>query len=247
MINGDKINSFKERILYFPQCVSNFYRHELSLKKENWHEINPDNVFFCTGTPARITCNTFWYSIDYQLLKNSLKNKLHFMDIGTGAGDYGLLFENLTKENFGSYTGIDIYKNENFPKKFNFILSKAENADKHLSKKTNFVISQSALEHIEKDVETLIKVTTYLTKSSNKFIQIHLVPAPASLPLYLWHGWRQYSLRNLSKISKYLKEISPNLEIKAIALGGYRSFYQHLKNHTLQDLFNSKTIQTFAR
>ena len=130
-----------------------------------------------------------------------------------------------------------MYRNADFPKKHKLILSDANRAHEYLSPLNNFVVSQSALEHIENDTDALISVTKKLRLSSKNFIQVHMVPAPASLPLYLWHGWRQYSLRNLSKLSSLITEIDGHLETRVFALGGINSFWFHLRHYTLPELF----------
>ena len=76
----------------------------------------------------------------------------------------------------------------------------------YINKKINFVISQSALEHIEKDTFVIEEITKKLSENNTPYIQIHMVPACKCLWLYLWHGYRQYSKKNLSNISNQLKK-----------------------------------------
>ena len=118
------------------------------------------------------------------------------------------------------------------PKEFNHITSKAENVYSYINKQTNFVISQSALEHIEKDSFVIEEITKKLIENDNSFIQIHMVPASKCLWLYLWHGYRQYSKKNLSNISDQLKKkFDVNSFITPI--GGRLSFWTHLRYVTL--------------
>ena len=98
----------------------------------------------------------------------------------------------------------------------------------------NFVISQSALEHIEKDIFVLEEVTKKLKEIIKIIFKfIWFLPVDV-LWLYLWHGYRQYSKKNISNISNPLKE-KYDLNISIVALGGTSSFWTHLKHITFPE------------
>ena len=120
------------------------------------------------------------------------------MEIGCGSGLYGIFLKQITGSYFSSYTGLDIYKNDSYPKEGNHIISKAENVYSHINKETNFIMSQSSLEHIEKDTFAVEEITKKLIENEKPFIQIHMVPASKSLWLYLWHGYRPVCYTNLT-------------------------------------------------
>jgi len=183
-------------------------------------------------SPSRLLCDGLWNSIDYGNLKLQLNSDLNFFDIGCGSGRYGKLLKKISNQYFGSYTGLDIYKNDKYPVEFNHICSKAESGSQYINKKINFVISQSALKHIEKDTFVIEEITKKLCKNNTPFIQIHMVPASKCLWLYLWHGYRQYSKKNLSNISNQLKK-KINVNTCIIPLGGNNSFWTHLRYITL--------------
>ena len=65
-----------------------------------------------------------------------------------------------------------------------------------------------------------------------------MLPASKSLWLYLWHGYRQYSKKNLMNIINKLKE-KYEINISVVPLGGNYSFWTHLKNITLPIIFHS--------
>ena len=230
MINGDSKLSISQRVLYFLQCIKNWFqiipRNKLSISSVNLQS-DPDSV----GTPSRILSNMFWKNIDWNNIASQLGDKVNIFDIACGRGQYGLKYREYLGENFESYTGLDIYKSSDFPDSFIHILDKAENLTKYYNNQ-NLIVSQSALEHIEKDIQVLTNSLSSQLSSKEKFMQIHLVPASASLFLYLWHGWRQYSLRNLSSISNELNSIA-NVQIKIFPIGGLNSFYTHLIYVTL--------------
>ena len=233
MINGDNIKGFWERVVYFAQCIINHYRgskNSINIKKVT---LDPAKVHNFKGAPSRILCGLFWGTVDWSSISKSLDAPLYFFDIGCGKGNYSKYTRDLTADCFGSYVGLDIYKADSFPPEFEHILSDAVYADEHLPKETNIIVSQSALEHIKEDVLMLEKLTSKLSSRGQKFFQIHMIPAPSSLWLYLWHGWRQYSKKNLSSIEIRLKKINPNVEIFAIPLGGGYSFLTHLFRITM--------------
>lgn len=237
-INGDKINGKINRILYFYQCIINWNKGSVGNINYNYPKLSIDNVNKAKKSSSRILCDAFWNSIDYANLKSQLKNQLNFFDIGCGSGNYGKLYENLSGPFFGSYTGIDIYKHKNFPEKFKFIESSAENISQYINDRVNFITSQSALEHIEKDFYVLEQTTKKLSELNKLFIQVHMLPASKSLWLYLWHGYRQYSKKNLMNIINKLKE-KYEINISVVPLGGNYSFWTHLKNITLPIIFHS--------
>ena len=93
-------------------------------------------------------------------------------------------------------------------------------------------MSQSTLEHIEFDFDTIKEMTRVLIENKEPFIQIHMVPSASSLWLYLWHGWRQYSRKNLSLLAERLIDYFP-LNIALVPIGGKNTFWAHFKNITL--------------
>lgn len=234
MINGDNKLGLWKKFLYFPQCI--FF----SMKgKENKATImnvklKKNDNFLDVGTPSRKLSNLLWSSLNWNLLSTKIGSKLSLFDIGCGKGHYGFKYQKLIGEKFLSYTGIDIYKHKNFPEQFNHILDKAENSYKYVENH-NCIVSQSALEHIEKDIQTLSKLTEVLIRKNKPFIQVHLVPASAALYLYLWHGWRQYSKKNLGNISELLAS-SYDVNVRIVPLGGWRCFIAHLNKITIPNL-----------
>lgn len=235
-INGDNPGNVLNRLLYFYQCITNHKTgpHEYcEISKPTLSILNLDTS---NKSPSRLLCDGFWNSIDFENLRLQLNSNLNIFDIGCGSGSYGKFLEKLSSQFFENYTGLDIYKNDKYPPEFNHICDSAENVCRHINKKINFVISQSALEHIKKDIFVIEEITKKLNQNSTPFIQIHMVPASKSLWLHLWHGYRQYSKKNLSKISSQLKK-KYNVNTFIIPLGGNNSFWAHLRFITLPTLF----------
>lgn len=237
-INGDTVEGFLPKILYFFQCVSDWnsknYDKEIDFKQVVFDTENIDTYY---GSPARVFNDVLWNSLDYGLISKTIGNRLHFFDIGSGAGDYGLKFQEKSKH-FGSYSGLDIYKHKNWPIQFTHHLDDAVNSTKYFTSNTNFIVSQSSLEHIREDLESLINITGYFLSNKRRFIQIHLIPAKSSLFLYLWHGWRQYSKNNLSLIYSKLYKLDNNIDVFAIPLGGKNCFKAHFINITIPSILD---------
>lgn len=243
MINGDTVSGIWQRIAYFPQCIISGFKgnkNNVDLKKlqlnkaENIVEIN--ETFKESGSPARRLSNMFWSTINWQFLSNQLNNNVNILDLGCGRGNYGYRYKRLLGKNFCTYTGVDIFKSSEFPSEFSHILSKAENIHTHI-KEHNFIVSQSALEHVENDTKVLTRITNEFSKSGKPYLQVHLVPASAALFLYLWHGWRQYSKKNLGNIIHELSS-SNDLNAKIIPLGGLRCFIAHFWYITIPTLIS---------
>ncbi len=235
-INGDKPGGILKRLLYFYQCLNNHRIGSDTAIETFKPTLSTLNLETFGKTPSRLLCDAFWNSVDYNNLKLKLNSNFNFFDIGCGSGIYGNFLKKLSGRNFSSYTGLDIYKNNNYPEEFNHIISKAENIYNYINKNTNFVISQSALEHIEKDTFVIEELTKKLLENEKPFIQIHMVPSTKCLWLYLWHGYRQYSKKNLSnQLNKLKQKFKVNTII--VPLGGRNTFWTHLINITIPVYF----------
>ncbi len=242
MINGDTIKNKKDKVLYFYQCLKDHKSGTTKNIQVDNPKLSISNLETFDKSPSRLFCDAFWNSIDYKNLELQLKSKLTFFDIGCGSGEYGNLLKKFSGGSFGNYLGLDIYKSERFSAEYNHIKDKAENAYKFIDNEINFIISQSALEHIEYDLLSLKQITDKLIENNKPFIQIHMIPAEKCLWLYLCHGWRQYSQKNLATISDEIKKLY-SVNISIVPLGGNRSFWTHLKYITVPLYFNQSVLR----
>ncbi len=140
-------------------------------------------------SPARLYSDHF---LDTVLPLLEPRCSLDVLEIGCGSGS---LCGRLARLGFsGRYTGLDIGDRfdhaivPGFEKQF--ILADATTwapADRF-----DLIVSVSALEHIPDDVRVIAQARTWLRSGG---LQVHIVPSGWGLPLYLWHGYRQYPRR----------------------------------------------------
>jgi hypothetical protein len=233
MINGDRKLSWVQKLLYFPQCIkgwnANVAKDLLTTRFVNLKPIDQE-----TGSPSRRLSNMYWNTLNWDSLAAQLGGKVKVFDVACGAGQYGLRYRDYLGESFDGYTGLDIYKHADFPPAFTHINDKAENIRDYIDDH-NLIVSQSALEHIEDDVGVLVSSVIAQKALGKPFLQIHLLPASSCLFLYLWHGWRQYSIKNLSAISERLTDLG-GVNTQIVPLGGWNVFFSHFFNITIPSL-----------
>lgn len=90
------------------------------------------------------------------------------------------------KDKSVKYLGIDIAIPEVWPQVGNttFIQASYEDVDKLLGN-SNFLFTQSALEHFENDLSFSRKIGITAKKTGKPLLQVHLFPSSACIKLYL--------------------------------------------------------------
>ena len=160
-------------------------------------------------SPYRKIINAFLKKKIPELLKG---NEVSVLDIGCGTG---YVYKLITGIGYRvDYTGVDLIKRSAFERNVpggRLVLSKIE--DFSPDRKFDLVISNTCLEHIRDDVLSARKMLGF------GGAQIHIVPSFWSLPLYLWHGYRQYGPRSVRLLFGEKGE--------AFRLGGVFSFLLH--------------------
>lgn len=144
--------------------------------------------------------------------------EIRVLDLGCGAGGVVRLLAELGYR--GSYVGIDVQDGFNrdpqpgFEKTFLVVDAHHYQSDE----KFDLVISVSALEHIPDDGRLVARLGKFLTPRG---LQLHFVPSEWALPVYLWHGYRQYTVASL-------EERFGADRTAVFPLGGAASFFLHL-------------------
>jgi 2-polyprenyl-3-methyl-5-hydroxy-6-metoxy-1,4-benzoquinol methylase len=193
--------------------ISNFVA---DISDEDWNQLH------IKSSPSRKLTDLFWLKLQWESIKLEL-GEIHVLDIGCGSGNCSVKLQIHSDNSIASYTGIDINKHNNWDKlskkneKAKFYKSDCLDVLDYVSEDTNFIISQSSLEHVEEDLLFFEKISSFIQQKSRKVMQIHFIPASASLKLYLTHGVRQYSPQTVSKVTRNFNEFS---QAVLLGLGG---------------------------
>lgn len=139
------------------------------------------------SSPARHWSDRF---IAVGLPKLLPPREIAVLEIGCGSGS---LCGRLAALGYaGRYVGIDVddrFSHAAVPA-FAKSFVRADATAWQPGERFDLIISVSALEHIADDAKLIATARTWLKPSG---LQLHIVPAAWGLPLYLWHGWRQYN------------------------------------------------------
>ncbi len=243
-INGDiKQNKFSIFIYILINFFQNIY-YSLFIKKFEYVKFIPKKkkyYFNNNQSISRKLCGVFWRNVNWKIIYNSI-GRFNICEIGAGDGSYFKSDILIKKKYIKKYQGFDVVKYKNWNKiqnknhqfkKFNGI-----NFENIISKNNNLFLSQSCLEHVKYDLKFFHDIKKKVNKSKKKVISIHCLPSPFCLFTYLTHGYRQYNLENLNKISKILG--SKNTFV--IKLGNSKLNFEHLKKTTIPLILKKKNL-----
>lgn len=136
------------------------------------------------------------------------------LDTGCGSGNYGSRLIKWSGGAIVSYTGTDVKEHPNWAVLrgkdtcLQFTSSSADDIRRHIPEGTNFIMSQSAIEHFDNDLWYFKQIRDYVCSCKDSVIQVHLIPSSACLRLYGLHGVRQYTPRTISKITRLFNGFS---------------------------------------
>jgi SAM-dependent methyltransferase len=163
------------------------------------------------ASPTRTLSDLFWSALPWRDIENEL-GAIQILDVGCGAGQYGPRMMAWSGNRIMAYVGVDVHEHrewtdlERAGRRFRFIQTDASDPAQSIPVGTNFVMSQSAIEHIEHDLRFFAHVRDYVQSRTAPALQIHLCPSAACLKLYLLHGVRQYTPRTLSIITRLFND-----------------------------------------
>ena len=180
------------------------------------------------SSPARLLSDLFWKHLPWNRITDEI-GMISAFDSGCGSGRYGAYLDLVSSGRISQYKGVDVYEHanwENINKNTKLVCEKYNGKQilKHIPPETNFFMSQSAIEHFANDIRYFLDVKHFIDTHSNRpIMQVHLIPSAACMKLYGRHGYRQYTPRTISKITR----IFPNAQCVLFGLGGLASNRVH--------------------
>lgn len=254
-LDGDRPNhSLIHKILYYTCNIINNRAPRVTVDSDikqrkftcNWESVW--NVSPQKASPSRKLSDLFWHSLPWKKIQTEL-TQVNILDIGCGSGNYSQrIFPHLNNDS--TYTGVDVYTNKNWQNlqgdKVHFHMIKGDSIKNFLDHKINFVMSQSAFEHVESDLAYFQDIAKFAQEKMSSTIQVHLLPTPSCLWLYGLHGFRQYNLRNISSITRLFSSFS---DCYVFQLGGdkcnkvHMDFIRSPQRKTGVDLRETKTSE----
>jgi SAM-dependent methyltransferase len=175
-----------------------------------------------TPSPSRALCDLFWTHLPWAALQDRL-GPIEIADLGCGSGAYAERFQNWSGGRVVRYIGVDLRAHPRWEMLAatlafaEFTTGDIEQIDALLPSSTNVIVSQSTLEHVRDDAAVFERLHAFAHASGRPLLQLHAVPSAACLRLYLWHGYRQYTPRTLSPLTREFADCSTR---RLIALGG---------------------------
>lgn len=174
-----------------------------------------------SGSPSRVLSNLFWEQLPWDQLITQL-TALTIFDTGCGSGWYGSYLDQCSGQRVEHYKGIDVNEHADWQQrqtnpKFSFEKYNGKHITPLIPSQTNFFMSQSAIEHFVNDKQYFEEIREFITNNpSRPIVQVHLFPSAACMKLYGRHGYRQYTPRTISKITKLFSDS----ECILLGLGG---------------------------
>jgi len=227
-LNADRGLNFPQKIAYlFLNWVNNLAPYLNVDKRINIRPFNNPKIkeefenTYKESSVGRRLSDIFWRTLPWDNIVEEL-GEIHIFDTGCGQGNYGARLMDASGGRVTSYTGVDAKARPNWVELknkypcFNFIESTSSDISKLIPTNTNLFVTQSAIEHFDEDIRFFDQIRDFVNNTNKPVIQIHNFPSRAILPLYLFHGLRQYTPRTVSKITR----IFSNSSVYLYGLGG---------------------------
>jgi|10_taG_2_1085330.scaffolds.fasta_scaffold00447_18 SAM-dependent methyltransferase len=236
-INGDRPVDQQAALFYFLLNEINNSLHNDGSSSLNYRDFRLSHDRFLklwesltgedgTPSPSRLLSDMFWAELPWSDI-NSQLDGINMVDIGCGKGGYSRKIIELSQGMVSSYRGFDVSGREEWASNTSWakdrgvdvsfevlnIDSNVTRFDQCVPQDTNFFMSQSCLEHLEDDLALFSAIKEFISRTDRKCMQVHLIPAPASLGLYLLHGYRQYGKNALVKLADVFRDDGYSVDI----------------------------------
>jgi SAM-dependent methyltransferase len=219
-LNGDLPLSPIQKITYFAlnwlnNAIPNIYNfHTPTISdfrcrnlKDRWKSLD------VKSSPSRKLSDLFWLELPWEAIHREL-GSIHVLDVGCGAGGYGTKLLKWSGNKISNYTGFDLKENKNWRhleadfQSLKFQQLPIQNIAGRIPTETNFIMSQSAIEHFPEDLSFFRMLSRYVMEHRQPILQVHLFPSSSCLANYRMHGIRQYTPRTVAKITALYKDFS---------------------------------------
>tara|TARA_B100000029_G_scaffold76122_2_gene67897 strand:- start:25382 stop:26296 length:915 start_codon:yes stop_codon:yes gene_type:complete len=189
-----------------------------------------DETYETMTSPSRTLAQIFMLKLPWQEIYSELGN-IHVLDIGCGSGNNAARLLRWSGGMISTYVGMDLKRHNNWDKvvdKFSvssFLETDVADIANCFKVETNFIFSQSSIEHFTDDIKLFHDIYTFVRQRSKPVIQVHLLPSSVGLSLYRWHGVRQYTPRTISMLTKIFNDCS---YARLYPLGGKKCNIAHV-------------------
>lgn len=169
------------------------------------------------NSPGRLLLDRFLEEFPWTKAVEQL-GPLSIVDFGCGSGQYTAKLPKLVGDELQVAHGLDICEHPDWDQhsetrvRFGLVEKSQLDLPDH-----NFAISVTSLEHVEFDAGVVEVLLQHSKEGSKASMQVHLVPAPRSIWLYLTHGYRQYTIATIAKL---FASASKTARITVFGLGG---------------------------
>ena len=182
IINADNkyrslIDKVLVRLLFYPlNRLNNLlpnWNVDGNIKIKNFRPANIESDYAkcpVKSSPSRKLSDLFWMNLEWDRYTSHL-GSIKMLDIGCGNGNYYTRFNTYSDGKINRYIGIDVYENKNWstlktenPQVVDFIKYDGMNISAVLSKNNdiNFIVSQSALQHIKYDLSVFKQIREFI-------------------------------------------------------------------------------------
>lgn len=227
-------------LIFLPALKRNFVSEKFNPSSKLLEEMTRSHT--APVSPSRFLSDSFWRSLDWAEIEGDIASPIRILEVGCGSGRYGTLIGSVHP--IESYCGLDLNASRDWQnidrRNFQFFQSSFENFHE-IVRDQNVIITQSALEHFDKDLLLMRQIGNYAKQREEKTYAIHLIPSSVGLFKFIFHGIRYYNLRTINKLVANSNHPSSTT---VYFLGGPFSNCFHIMRITLRSLFLKKPITT---